>query len=336
MDLICFSSTTDFLYYDLYDTLGINVDTIKNKIHIVWRACPVGSTTNCESYTAYSDTTHFARSEMKADSTWYYSDVTDLFNNKKTGNYLYEGRIPKVRDESDNPLYDMTHSNQLGEEIFAPDEVIITSRAEKVDSVMWLFGDTLSPHYKDDSTFTNILTSNNHTYYSPGVYTIKIISKNNKMGCIDSVLLPPTSPFSFTVESSSIDSSKIPNVFTPNGDNLYNEFYITGKSIKEFRILIFDRWGRKVLEVEKSNNKLDTLLAWDGSLHKEKDGIPAPTGVYIYVIEATGWDGKQFGGRSSKTTTSQSTTPSGQPGQTNSTSKTSKKYPLTGYIYLFR
>ncbi len=68
---------------------------------------------------------------------------------------------------------------------------------------------------------------------------------------------------------------KIPNVFTPNGDEFNNEFkaYFPGNSIQVREFRVFNRWGQLVHNV--SNN-----TPWNG----EQKGKPAPSDVYIYHI----------------------------------------------------
>jgi hypothetical protein len=39
----------------------------------------------------------------------------------------------------------------------------------------------------------------------------------------------------------------IPNAFTPNGNDLNEQFISVGEGIAQFRMLIFNRWGEKYL-----------------------------------------------------------------------------------------
>ena len=66
---------------------------------------------------------------------------------------------------------------------------------------------------------------------------------------------------------------EIPNIFTPNGDGVNNKFKIIG--LNEYpnnKVIIFDRWGKKVKEVTNYNDE----NAWDG--------LDADTGTYFYVV----------------------------------------------------
>lgn len=75
----------------------------------------------------------------------------------------------------------------------------------------------------------------------------------------------------------------IPNAFTPNGDGRNDVFLIKGSTVASFTLYIYDRWGNLVF----STNSLDE--GWDGNVN----GQPAPTGVYVYSIIATGFESEE-------------------------------------------
>ena len=71
----------------------------------------------------------------------------------------------------------------------------------------------------------------------------------------------------------------IPNVFSPNADGRNDLFLPLGIGIKSFVMEIYNRWGELVyLGSEKDQG-------WDGTLTTH---VPAPVGVYVFVIHATG------------------------------------------------
>jgi gliding motility-associated-like protein len=76
---------------------------------------------------------------------------------------------------------------------------------------------------------------------------------------------------------------KVPNVFTPNGDGSNDEFRVVYRSIREYDIRIYNRWGHLVY---KSN---DPAKGWDGTIH----GRPAAESAYFYVIRAMGTDARK-------------------------------------------
>jgi gliding motility-associated-like protein len=70
----------------------------------------------------------------------------------------------------------------------------------------------------------------------------------------------------------------VPNAFTPNNDGVNDKFCLDGWSscVKNFEIVIFDRWGEKVFESK------DPDFCWDG-IYKGKALDPA---VFVYYIKA--------------------------------------------------
>ncbi|MBQ7531211.1 MAG: gliding motility-associated C-terminal domain-containing protein [Paludibacteraceae bacterium] len=73
---------------------------------------------------------------------------------------------------------------------------------------------------------------------------------------------------------------RVPNVFTPNGDGLNDEFRVQYRSLAEFHCWVYNRWGKLVYEWT------DPAKGWDGTIN----GRPAAEGAYFYVIRARGTD----------------------------------------------
>ena len=101
-----------------------------------------------------------------------------------------------------------------------------------------------------------------------GVYEVEVV---DHAGC----------GINFEVEVAIDTSLFIPNIFTPNGDNVNETFFIRNLSEEEDHLVISNRWGREVFS--STNYKND----WDGG--KETEGI------YFYVLSTsesknyTGW-----------------------------------------------
>jgi gliding motility-associated-like protein len=75
----------------------------------------------------------------------------------------------------------------------------------------------------------------------------------------------------------------IPNVFTPNGDGLNDEFKLIIRCpVEDFHFLIFDRWGQRVFETTNQE------AAWNGLVRMKE----APSDLYDwwadYVVEQAG------------------------------------------------
>lgn len=73
---------------------------------------------------------------------------------------------------------------------------------------------------------------------------------------------------------------RIPNAFSPNGDGVNDVWRVAYRSLLEFKCWIFDRYGKQMYYFDNPDG------GWDG-----KNAKP---GVYYYVIQATGADGKKY------------------------------------------
>jgi gliding motility-associated-like protein len=83
-----------------------------------------------------------------------------------------------------------------------------------------------------------------------------------------------------------IDKKRIPNIFTPNGDNTNDQFYIPGLCPEEsYSLLVYDRWGSLLFKATERNQ------TWDGKTNK---GADAPDGTYFFVVKVNGNTYKGF------------------------------------------
>ncbi len=158
---------------------------------------------------------------------------------------------------------------------FAPLEVNFenkstTSSGPSGISSVWNFGNNSL------ATFTNV-ASTKTTFKQPGTYTVTLFTK--KGSCQNSVSKVITVDLPSTLS--------IPNVFTPNGDNVNDLYFLKTTSLSDIDITIYDRWGNKVYVVQSTKGN----IAWDG---KNQYGKESPEGTYFYVIKAIGKDGKEF------------------------------------------
>jgi gliding motility-associated-like protein len=77
----------------------------------------------------------------------------------------------------------------------------------------------------------------------------------------------------------------IPNVFTPNGDGVNDKFEVTISKLEDYRISIFDRFGKLVYRATDPNQH------WNGA----NGGVgEVPPGVYFYTIEGKRACGTNF------------------------------------------
>jgi gliding motility-associated-like protein len=127
----------------------------------------------------------------------------------------------------------------------------------------WSFGDGTSS--------TSQTTS--HQYTGAASYTV-IMEVSNAGGCSDTA--------SFVI--STTEGINIPNVFSPNGDGINDEFFITSSYLDDFELSIFNRWGELVFKSDTMTKK------WDGSYQ----GKTCQNGTYFFILKALS-NGKDYG-----------------------------------------
>lgn len=99
-------------------------------------------------------------------------------------------------------------------------------------------------------------------------------------GAIDS------SEIEITTEVCEIETFvNIPNIFTPNGDGINDEFKITTSNINILTVIIMNRWGQTVYQWTGING------SWDGYTKASSEGSE---GTYYYIISGIDNSGEAF------------------------------------------
>ncbi len=135
-------------------------------------------------------------------------------------------------------------------------------------------GQTYTWNFGDGNTASG--QSVTHTYTNPGVYTVQL-TVVNEVGCEDTDV--------FKIEIPKTRRVYDPTGTTPNGDGINDVFTIPFIGYDAARMLIFDRWGVIVKEIETKTSP----IIWDCT---DKNGIPVPEDAYVYRIDATTPDGQ--------------------------------------------
>lgn len=78
------------------------------------------------------------------------------------------------------------------------------------------------------------------------------------------------------------DSIHVPNIFTPNNDNVNEFFFVRTKGYEELVCTIFNRYGETIYRYYGLNGN------WDGFTHA---GVKVPNGTYFVLVEAKKEDG---------------------------------------------
>ena len=82
----------------------------------------------------------------------------------------------------------------------------------------------------------------------------------------------------------------VPNTFTPNGDGTNDIWMPVGKSIGEFTVMVFDRYGAVLFQ---SN---DPAIGWDGRANGEyvKNDVYVWRMEYRFLEDETGKQGRLY------------------------------------------
>ncbi|MBW6501430.1 MAG: gliding motility-associated C-terminal domain-containing protein [Bacteroidales bacterium] len=188
----------------------------------------------------------------------YKLQATDSLTCVSESSFFYESMHVKA---------DFSVSPERGD---APLEVTFTDKSVRAFKYRWEFG---------DDTVSLLDNPGQHIYYTPGEYTVKLTIES-ELHCIDSMR------FSKIVVNPS--ALQIPNVFTPDGDGLNDNFVVASQSLRYINVDIYSRSGLKVYSFDGQGDRLREWTGWDGNVNNSS--IKAAPGIYFYIIKAKGWD----------------------------------------------
>lgn len=179
--------------------------------------------------------------------------------------------------QEENDADNMQSIGNGGESLGGSAPALITFSAAVTDAAIfrrWEFSD--SPDFEDARlTFSDLTVD--YTFEEAGSTYVRFICDNADGTC----------PFESDVFAVTIGDSRLdcPNAFSPgSSEGVNDEWKVSYRSIIEFHCEIFNRWGKKLATLT------DPSQGWDGMV----GGKPVPSGVYFYVINARGSDGKHY------------------------------------------
>ncbi|MBC7426743.1 MAG: gliding motility-associated C-terminal domain-containing protein [Bacteroidia bacterium] len=142
-------------------------------------------------------------------------------------------------------------------------EVTFKNNSTDYTNPIWKFGDST----------TSTDTDPKHKYVTAGKYKVTLTVKSTASDCID------TAELSVNLFPDPLQSLKIPNIFTPNADNINDCYTVEGinPECSEVKIRIYDRWG---ILVFKGNLPQQ---CWNGRIMST--GPLVSDGVYYYLID---------------------------------------------------
>ena len=159
----------------------------------------------------------------------------------------------------------------------APFNVEFIDESQNSDPVFnqwWINDQNRTPTFYEGYSFYFLDTTTQHTFYEAGDYNVVMEVFDSLGNCSDtiSVLVSVQGIVEF-------------NAFSPNGDNINDNFYFESYGIKDLNAIIYNRWGDKIYEI------LSPEDSWNGV---SLNGLDVPEGVYFYVLNATGQDGTPY------------------------------------------
>lgn len=146
----------------------------------------------------------------------------------------------------------------------APLTVDFTNLSQFASSYVWDFGNGNVQAVGSASTISN-------TFLTAGTYTVVLTASNGI--CFDT----------WTTEIEVIPPMIVtpPNVFSPNGDNTNDDYFVDVQWGAVFEALIVNRWGNEVTTLTHLNQ------GWDGT----SNGKDLEEGVYFIEYKATDYNG---------------------------------------------
>jgi len=146
----------------------------------------------------------------------------------------------------------------LGNDTLVCDPPFQISPSEPYSTYLWQDGST-------DATFT---------VSQPGNYTVTVTDADGCVGTAEIIVGNGCQPEIF-----------VPNVFTPNDDQLNDEFFVNASNVENFQMIILNRWGQLMCELNSP------MELWDGT---SPNGNKAKEGVYFWKLNYSYTDGMEL------------------------------------------
>jgi gliding motility-associated-like protein len=163
------------------------------------------------------------------------------------------------------PKASLTYSSPTVK-IYVEDTVTFYNHSTNANAYLWKLN-----NHTQDSTFSWM-----HLFELPGNYKIMLVAVDTLTGCIDSNYL--------RLDVRVHENVYVPNIFTPNNDGKNDFFSVGFENLASFEVIIANRWGQIIY------TSTDPNFSWDGTF----GGKPCQDDAYVYLITATGVQGKTF------------------------------------------
>lgn len=157
-----------------------------------------------------------------------------------------------------NPTFTALTNNQ------APAAFEFVSNAKNCSKIRWDFGDGTTAEGFDVE----------HTFNEPGIYKVQIIGTSGQQNRMKTIMV--------NVESIAKINEKKTNIFSPNGDDINDNYFIESENLVSLVIMVTDSNGQIVWSSEEIDFK------WNG---RDLGDNALAAGSYSYSLVAYGTDG---------------------------------------------
>lgn len=203
-----------------------------------------------------------------------YSQVqSDSYNTPSVDCFVYAEQAARASD--DEPSNEITSGDEGSLGGSAPADITFTAiSSDAVIHHEWQFS--------SDPEFSNLdyrfdESEVNYVFRDEGTTYVRYVGSNSDGSC-------ETFGETFVVNIGSSEL-KCPNAFSPGASEGVNDIWkVSYRSIVEFECHIFNRHGEEIFKFS------DPSQGWDGT----RRGKLVKPGVYFYVIDAMGADGKHY------------------------------------------
>ena len=206
-------------------------------------------------------------------SGWYYFSIKDNVCIVRDSIFL---------EQDSGPVAKFTASTVNG---CSPMTVTFTNTSENTDTYVWDFGNGETLSTTDKTTHTIVYTQSATVNLIAGAdgcdVTYQLDIKVSDCGCMDPNALnyDPNAQLDDGNCQYPAPEVLVPNVFTPDGDEVNSLYFLSPVNVLEFEMSIFNRWGNLMYH----STNLDG--SWDGNI----SGTPAPEGIYFLKYVAKGY-----------------------------------------------
>jgi gliding motility-associated-like protein len=262
--------------------------------------------------------------------TWYILTARDDLGMTVIDSVLYESIHTRAEFtveyyDKKNEVYDPGLTGSWDKETGSLDALLtVKFLNESVNgaSFEWVYIDTVGIEKESEFTY-DLETEPEYTFKEADHYYYPYMVSISEADCRDTFRLEEP----IYVQPSQLI---IPNVFSPNNDGMNDVWEFKHQSLKSCKLTIIDRFGKVVYK--KQINDIYAWDGWDGNILNSNRR--APEGQYYFVIEAIGYDGKEF--RDPNILEKRKANKNDNQGSNNQDEEQTQQGRYTGWLYLFR